>query len=306
MLSVIYKNWMSYIKDEAKLVRVVIPGAHNAGTRGMSRIACCQDGTLYEQFEHGIREFCIRIDTDKDGTIVFDHGISRGEPFEEGLKCIKKMLEENDSEFFIFDAREYGTQKCGPITLSNHADAKKVDALLEKYIEPSKYAFCDFDDINDVTMGDLRASGKRYILFNAEKNYKYSVDFPFWLPYSKEVNCGREQDFALGAMTFYDEYDGNGLFILQTQRTPGFLVHTGLKSPRTLEKETRPYFNKIINSIVSNEEYLEKTNVIFGDFVTWDYEKNRKILLLNVNKNNIKDGLKEEFIDGLGNRENAK
>ena len=30
-----YENWMSYIKDDAKLTNIAIPGSHNAGTRGM-------------------------------------------------------------------------------------------------------------------------------------------------------------------------------------------------------------------------------------------------------------------------------
>ena len=32
----IYKNWMSYIKDDVKLCDVVMPGSHNTGSYGMS------------------------------------------------------------------------------------------------------------------------------------------------------------------------------------------------------------------------------------------------------------------------------
>ena len=35
----IYTKWMSYIKDEVGLTSLVIPGAHNAGSYGMSRMA---------------------------------------------------------------------------------------------------------------------------------------------------------------------------------------------------------------------------------------------------------------------------
>ena len=44
-----YENWMSYIKDDAKVTKIAIPGAHNAGTMGMSKLARCQNGTLCEQ-----------------------------------------------------------------------------------------------------------------------------------------------------------------------------------------------------------------------------------------------------------------
>ena len=56
-----YDRWMSYIKDEAKITEIAIPGAHNSATAGMNVTACCQDGTPFEQYRYGVREFCIRL-----------------------------------------------------------------------------------------------------------------------------------------------------------------------------------------------------------------------------------------------------
>ena len=106
----IYRRWMSYVRDDVKITNLVIPSAHNAGSYGMKPVACCQDGNFYEQFLYGIRHFCVRLDTDKKGNILLCHGIKKGDAFENALKDWQRMLEENDSEFFIFDVREYYTQ----------------------------------------------------------------------------------------------------------------------------------------------------------------------------------------------------
>ena len=45
-----WENWQQYIKEDTLLSNIAIPGAHNAGSYDMKKVACCQDGTLYEQF----------------------------------------------------------------------------------------------------------------------------------------------------------------------------------------------------------------------------------------------------------------
>ena len=139
---------MSYIKDDAKITKIAMPGAHNAGSYGMGRQACCQDDNLYTQFLYGVRQFCIRLNTRKDGTIVLAHGLNNGVPFEDVLVDLKRALEYNDTEFLVLDIRHYYDQVVGPITLRYKADPKKVDDLLAKYINPAEYALCDFDNIN--------------------------------------------------------------------------------------------------------------------------------------------------------------
>ena len=72
----IYKNWMSYIKDDVKLCDVVMPGSHNTGSYGMAWTGCCQDGDIYDQFCYGVRHYCMRLDT-KNGVIVQCHGVTK-------------------------------------------------------------------------------------------------------------------------------------------------------------------------------------------------------------------------------------
>lgn len=295
----IYSKWMSYIKDDVKITKLIIPGAHNAGTVGMNGMGCCQCDDLYTQFKYGIRHFCIRLDTKKDGTVVLAHGVSKGMPFEEALHQMKKMIEKNTSEFFIFDIREYYNQKFGPITIKYKGNPEKIDELLEKYIQPSKYAFTEFDNIGDVTMGDIRKSGKRYIIINSAKSYKYSSDAPCILPWDKEVFGMEATEFVKGTLRIFDENSTDGFYWFQTQQTPNPGTQMGIRSPRWLDMSLRPFYKQIIEGIALSPERLEKANIIAGDFMTYDYMKVRDILRLNIIKGNVKEELESEYESGL-------
>lgn len=295
----IYKNWMSYLKDDVKIIDVVMPSAHNACSYDLKFMGCCQNGNLYEQYSYGVRHFCIRLDTDKKGEIIVCHGVSKGGEFKNDLECIKKMIEENSSEFFIFDIREYYQQKIGPITLSPKVDKAAVNALLEKYIKPSEYAYTDFDDINDVTVGDIRKSGKRYILYNFEKAYDYSVNCEYDFPWDKRINGLKAEGFAKEVTKLFDLGKMTGLNWFQIQQTPNLGTEVGISLPKTLDKKLRPYFKDIIAQVESNEKYLKRANIIASDFMTEDYMKSQLILKLNLSKNNITDEKRDEFLKKL-------
>lgn len=295
----IYANWMSYVNDDVKLTNLVIPGAHNAGSYGMSKMAECQRDNLFVQFEYGIRQFCLRLNTDRRGNIVLAHGITKGDLFENALKDIKKALDLYPNEFILLDIREYYPQKFGPITLTYKADKNKVDDLLKKYIQPERYAFCDFEHIKDVTVGDIRKSGKRYILINDNEDYKFSKNCEQILPWEKDVNGARAEKFANETLRFFDDYKTDGLYWFQTQQTPNLGTEIGVTNPKKLDDDLIKHFDKIIDGIASTPRYLERANIIAGDFMTRNYSKSRAILKLNLLKGNIMPELENEYEKGL-------
>lgn len=292
-----YCDWMSCIKDEVRLCDTVIPSAHNAGTRGMNKMACCQDADVYGQYLFGIRHFCIRLDTAKNGEIVLCHGISKGEPFENALKSFRRMLLEAPTEFFIFDIREYYEQKFGPVTLRYKADRDKTNALIEKYLEPEKYALHGFEDIGKLSMGDIRRSGKRYLLINYKTEYSCSLNCRQYFPWDRSIYGMKAESFAKECTQMFDDshYEGGGLFWFQTQQTPNIGTQIGLSSPRRLDRLLRPYFHIITDTIAENPDYLKKANIIAGDFMTENYEKVNRILKLNVLKGNVKPEAEKDF-----------
>ncbi len=296
----IYSDWMSYIKDDVKFTSVVMPSSHNAGSYGMPKMACCQDDDLKVQFEYGIRHYCLRLNTDKKtGKLVLCHGITKGYEFEGEMKKLREAMDEHPTEFFILDIREYYPQKFGPVTLHYKAAPKEVDRILEATVEPSKYAFTDFDEVGKVTFEDLRKSGKRYILLNYNEDYRYSVNCPHIFPWDKIRHGNHAFEFVTKATDVFDTEETDGFYWLQTQQTPNLGTDIGVVTPRSLDITLRRHFKAIINTIANNPKYLEKTNIISGDFMTESYFKVREILMLNIKKNTVIEEKREEFISGL-------
>lgn len=295
----IYKNWMSYLRDDVKIIDVVIPSAHNACSYGLKGMGRCQSDNLYKQFEYGIRHFCIRLDTDRNGEIVVCHGVSKGGPFKNDLSDMRKMIEQNDSEFFIFDVREYYPQKFGPLTLKFKADRGQVNKLLEEYLQPSVYAYTDFDDVNTVTVGDIRKSGKRYILYNFEQAYDFSVNCEYDFPWDKRINGLKAEGFSKEVVKLFDLGKDTGLNWFQIQQTPNLGTEIGICTPKSLDKKLKLYFETIIRQVEGNKKYLKRANIMAGDFMTEDYLKSSLILKLNASKGNVKEGLVHEFLEKL-------
>ncbi len=290
-----YTNWMTAVKDEVKINKLVIPAAHNAGTKGIVKFGCCQDGTLYEQYQYGIREFGLFYRA-KKGRLLLAHGMSTGSPLEAALKDLSKVLQESENEFFIIDLRQYADQKIGPFTLRYGDNGNMANALVEKYLKPEKYAYTDFDKIADITMGDLRKSGKKYLLRSPEKLYTGSRDFRIYDMWDKKIFGYKTEKFARVCTDFLDTETCEDFLWFQTQQTPNLGTENGLRKwPRELDGDLRPYFKGIIKRIADNPLYLEKINIIGGDFMTRDHMKVNAILSLNLAKNYIKEECVEEF-----------
>lgn len=285
-----YSNWMSAIKDEVKLVDVVMPGSHNSGSRGMIPAACCQNGTLADQFRCGVRQFCLRLTTNKiTKKISFCHSVITGVSLESELIELKKAMDENPSEFFILDVCEYGDEKFGPFAFKYRAPAAEVDRLFEKYLNPSEYALTDFEDIRDVTMGDIRKAGKRFLIISSREEYRYSVNCGYKNPWSPERHGRLAPTFVERACEVFDKEEKNGIFVLQTQQTAGFDAEIKLMSPKKANKTIKPYYPRIFEIIKNNPKYLSMVNVVSSDFMSESEYKVRLILELNLLKNNVAD-----------------
>ncbi len=294
-MKMIYKNWMKYIKDEVKLTEVVMPGTHNSGSQGMTPMACCQDGTMYDQFSYGVRHFCIRYRGDKKHGVVLSHGIAKGRPLAEGLESLRRMIEENESEFFIFDMREYYPQKIGPLNLTYPADDKTVEDMIQKYLDADSLCYTDYEHCKDITFGKIRESGKRFVIINYRNAYRWCRDSEYIFAWNPELHGKKAETFSKEVLTHFDNMQTESIYWFQTQQTPNFGSEVGFVTPRKLDNDLRPYFMNIINGIKENPFYLKSANVISGDFMTESYDKCREILKLNLCKNTVKEELREEF-----------
>lgn len=288
-----FEKWMSYIKDEAKITKIAIPGSHNAGTMGMPKVARCQNGTLFEQFQHGVRYFDIRLRADKKGLRIA-HGILKGMPAKDAFASLKKILDSSD-EFLVISIQTYMNQKVGPIKLSYSGNTGETDELISKYLEPEKYALTDFDDIRNITLGDIRKSGKKYIIINEKEEYKYSVKGPMIAPWDPKIFGMKPEKFVEENLKYLKNLESEGFFWFQTQQTPNLGTEVGMTWPVDLEKLSKPLFPAMMKQVADDSEMLGKVNLVAGDFMSADLMKAKIILNLNLLKGIIKDDLKEEY-----------
>lgn len=292
-----FENWMTYIKDEAKITKIAMPGSHNAGTMGMHKVARCQSGTLYEQFQHGVRYFDIRLRADKKGLRIA-HGILKGMPAKDAFASLKKILESSD-EFLVISIQTYMNQQVGPFKLSYSGNTDETDALISEYLNPEKYALTDFDDIRNITMGDIRKSGKRFIIINEKEEYKYSVKGPMLGPWDPKIFGLKPEKFVEEDLKYLRNLESEGFFWFQTQQTPNFGTDVGMTWPVDLEKLSKPLFPSMMKQVAQDPAMLEKVNIVAGDFMSADLVKAKIILNLNVLKGIVKDELKDEYIEAV-------
>ncbi len=290
-----YANWMSYIKDEAKITRVAMPGSHNSATMGMNKFAKCQNGSLYAQAMHGVRMFDLRFKATKKGELIVAHGLMNGMPAELAFENLQRLLD-STNEFFVIGIRTYMNQGIGPITLHYNSNNEETNRLIRKYLNPEKYALTDFENIAEVTVGDIRKSGKRYILLNENKEYDFSTDAPMYGPWDPVVFGFRTEKFIKEIQKYLLDCDVDGFHWLQTQQTPNPGTENGwTKWPDDLDDCVREVFPELIADIAADPVKLDRVNIIAGDFMARDYFKAKLILRLNLLKGNVKDELIEEF-----------
>ncbi len=295
-----YKNWMSYIKDEAKITKIAMPGTHNSGTMGMSKLARCQNGSLFEQYQYGVRFFDIRLKADRKGRLFVAHGIMKGMPAQLAFESLKMILEESD-EFFIIKMMTYMNQQIGPFKLSYKGNKDETSRLIREYLSPEKYALTGYGDISNLTIGDIRKSCKKYIIINENKEYDFSNDCPVLGPWSSEVYGYKPEKFSKEIVNYLRNLDTDGFFWFQTQQTPNLGTENGWsKWPDDLEKLAKPYFPGIIAEIAADPKLVEKVNIVAGDFMTADYMKANEILSLNLHKGIVKDEMIEEYKKAIG------
>lgn len=290
-----YSDWMSYIKDDAKITKIAMPGSHNAATMGMSKLAKCQEGSLYDQAMHGVRMFDLRFKATKKGELIVAHGVMNGMPAEQVFENLQRLLD-CTNEFFVIGIRTYMNQGFGPIKLSYNSNNSETSRLIRKYLSPEKYALTDVENIAELTMGDIRKSGKKYILLNKDKEYDFTSDVPMPDPWDSVVYGYKPEKFIKEIQKYLREPMVDGFHWFQTQQTPNLNTENGwTKWPDDLDEPVRALFPQLISDIAADPFMLEKVNIIAGDFMSRDNLKANLILRLNLLKGVVKDELVEEY-----------
>ena len=275
-------QWMSMIKDETLLKKVVIPGAHDAGTKELPYLAKTQDRNTADMLACGIRYLDLRVSKTKTGELKIYHGPFKGTTLDSVLDQITQFLRDNPSEALILDFQHF----------DGEAEKDTQARVLAKL--PYLQAQGDFMQFVDkLTLGDVR--GKCLILWGAD-----SADNDVFLRrnddegtieksalhsyYYGKLNKKSSSAYIKEALPYYiDRYkeQGGGLFVLQGQLTDGLFVF----GPHFREATHNKNMNKYVANLKDSVD-LDIINIIMRDFVT--PHKNCLALQLNLTKGNVK------------------
>lgn len=109
-------NWMSNLLDDIDIREVSIPATHDSGTNSLMRLAKCQDLSISDQLNAGIRFLDIRVTPQGTGSISnfklkVSHTFISSTGFKDVLNDVKKFLTTNPSETILIKiSRDSGAE----------------------------------------------------------------------------------------------------------------------------------------------------------------------------------------------------
>lgn len=108
-------NWMSKLNDSLYLSQLSIPGTHDAGAcyEPVAGVAKCQNLSISEQLNIGVRFLDIRCRHLKNRFVIHHGPISQNQGFEEVLLTCRRFLQQHPGECIIMSVKEeYIPEKC--------------------------------------------------------------------------------------------------------------------------------------------------------------------------------------------------
>lgn len=295
-------GWQSMIKDDALIKNVAIPGAHDAGTKGLPYFAATQDRDVNSLLECGTRYFDLRVSY-ADGKLKIYHGPSKGVELREVLKSVRDFVKAHSTETVILDFQHFEESD----SLAQNGAIELVESILNGMLVTNDGGKSDVEFINELTLG--KARGKCIVVWGREnenilaKNYVFkrnnddgtrenSVIHSY---YQSSLNKGSSSSYVTDALPKYIEKykkENSGLFVLQGQLTDGLFVF----GPRFREATHTDRMNEYVKNLVDSSD-IGVINIVMRDFVT--PAKNCLTLRLNLAKGLVKTDCVTQYENAL-------
>ena len=293
-------NWMSMIEDDVPLRCVAIPGAHDAGTKGMPYFAATQDRDIADLLNCGTRYLDLRVSY-SEGKLLIYHGPSKSVPVANVLDTVKTFLTEHPSETVILDFQHFEekNREAQDAVLQSITDKLGADMLVTNDLGTARWFESEYMD--RLTLESARgkaivfwgreydgALNNPYIFLRTDDNGNrdYSALHSY---YDGSLHKKSSAAFIANALPQYlqrwqnaSEKFNEGLFVLQGQLTDGLYVF----GPKFREATHTDNMNEYLDGL-KESDYLQYVNIVIRDFVT--PSKNCRTLQLNLNKGTVKE-----------------
>ena len=275
-------QWMGMIRDDALLKKVVIAGAHDAGTMGLAYLAETQDRNTADMLTCGTRYFDLRVAKTKGGELKIYHGPFKGVTLDSVLDDMKAFLQANPSEGLILDFQHFS---------GDAMQATKALVLETLSVVRAEGDYVEF--VDSLTLGQIRgkclilwgddsADGGAFLRRNNDAGTLEKSALQSY--YEGSLNKKSSKDYVKEALPHYIELykqNGKGLFVLQGQLTDGLFVF----GPHFREATHNKNMNSYVEGLKDSAD-LDIINIIMRDYVS--PHKNCLALQLNLTKNLVK------------------
>lgn len=302
----LYAEWMNCIEDDARLTEIALPGTHNSGAVDCRLVAnelvplswlnCQQDG-IYEQLCYGARYLDLRIYYhEADNTIYCAHGLGTGITLEDALSDIKRFDSEYPGQFYFISLTMYSADTGVP-------PEGAVRKLVSRYI-PSDRVFPRETDVAQMTLGEMRASGKTFVLMTEEEWSSVVSTFSAYGTWNAQTNFGTTDsgdvlyDFLSEALS--SEREEDEAFMAELNRASGSSLNKEL--PLDFMLGDRENFLQMIDEISGDKTKLKNANFFILDFATYDYVQCANIIGLNVAKGVVSSEYAEKLSNEIASK----
>jgi hypothetical protein len=168
-------NWMSFIRDDVRLIDLAIPGSHDSATysmRGAAQpFAQTQSYNLLAQLLCGVRYLDLRV---RGGNRpVVHHNFVKGHATEELLRRqVAPFVRRFPSEVVILDFQELA-----------RSSRRALVEQLRQHLDADRWALPRSLFSTGLTLGDLRGRGHRFlVLFGGMAHDEFQRARDEWLP----------------------------------------------------------------------------------------------------------------------------
>ncbi|ANB12048.1 1-phosphatidylinositol phosphodiesterase [Sugiyamaella lignohabitans] len=182
-----YSNWLRDVSDDTKLSTLSIPGTHNSAAYHMALPSVqCQDASITEQLENGVRFLDIRVSKnilhsdDQQYNLVVCHGkfpikLLGNVELSEALDEVYKFLDSHRSETVIVSIKQEGSG-----TWDNDHD-EFGNCIWDRYVNKNKDKWYLGTDIPKV--GDTRGKAvlfRRFGVKDQQRKSQFGFEASWW------------------------------------------------------------------------------------------------------------------------------
>ncbi len=284
---------MSKLNSNKKLRDVVIPGAHNSASSTISKwslfsgVAVCQNLTVHEQLNAGVRYLDIRVCGHKND-IVTCHGIVKGGKLAGIVEEVNAFLRDNPNEFVIVEIKNEAPMS----SLEKHQVLHLIQSTFGERMITAADTQTWFQ-LKQVTMGEIRKrqknvlalihnsfsyhhDGKSYNMKMVEKEFScFHNSTLLHDKWHNTTNPGELLDGNLTHLRRFSRYDRECIICSQfvlTPQPPSNLLDTisllfGLKSLQPIKLVKQLYQEEdLLHSFIRDRPGLH-WNIVSLDFI---------------------------------------